>query len=190
MPQPEPRTDQQKKHASSAAPGVGGAKPDLDAWYEKYGDQLLRFCQSRLGPTAGEDVFQQVWLKVARKPEQFTGGNARAWLFQIARTSIIDFVRKKKPESQSETVEGSSEMNATSVLEQMVVAEEQQRFRECLDKLPPEKQKLIHLRVTGQSYKQISEILSIAIGTVGSQYNRICEQLRTCVGAEPGPATG
>lgn len=183
MPKSESKTDAQNDRSSPADKAAGGdQKPDFNAWYTRFADELLRFCQSRLGPTAGEDVFQQVWLKVLRKPEQFTGGNERAWLFQIARTSIIDFVRKKKPESQSETVEGAANSQAPSVLDQLVDDEDQQQFRRCLSQLPPEKRKLIKLRVTGHSYKQISEVLAIAIGTVGSQYNRICEQLKNCVG--------
>ncbi len=176
-------TRSQAKRLSSVGRKDSGEsqKPDFEAWYARYGDELLRFCQSRLGATSGEDVFQQVWLKVVRKPEQFTGGNERAWLFQIARTSIIDFLRKKNPESQSETVEASAENDSTSVLDQMVASEDYSHFKHCLDQLSGDKKNLVQLRVTGQSYKQISEALSIAIGTVGSQYNRICEQLRNCV---------
>lgn len=180
----ESKTDPKHVRLSSAGKKIAGEsqQPDFADWYDRFGDELLRFCQSRLGPNSGEDVFQQVWLKVLRKPEQFTGGNERAWLYQIARTSIIDHVRKKNPESQTETVSGSVDSRTESVLDHLVASEDHQQFRICLEKLPPEKQKLVHLRVTGYSYKQISQQLAIAIGTVGSQYNRTCEQLRNCVG--------
>ena len=155
---------------------------NFESAYARYADQLLRFCQSRLGVTAAEDVFQQVWLKVLKQSQRFTGGNERAWLFQIARTTIIDWVRKKKPEPQSEVLDAAFDADARTVLDNLVAGEDQARFRHCLSQLAPEKRKLIELRVTGCSYQLISQQLAIAIGTVGSQYNRICEQLRHCVG--------
>lgn len=160
----------------------GDCRIEFEKWYSSYADELLRFCQSRLGSVSGEDVFQQVWLKVLRHPTQFVGGNARAWLFQIARTSIIDFVRKKKPQNQPDNYDATLDDQGASVLDQLVANEDYETFRNCLSKLPPEKIKLVQLRVTGHSYQQISEFLTIAVGTVGSQYHRICESLRACVG--------
>lgn len=161
----------------------GGKNVNFDTWYEHYAEELLRFCRSRLGHTDGEDVFQNVWIKVLGKPEQFVGGNERAWLFSIARTTIIDWIRKKRPDAKTEVVEVLVDAESdTTILEQLVAAENEAIFRSCLAQLPPQKHKLIQLRVTGHSYEQISKALKIAVGTVGSQYNRTCKQLQDCVG--------
>ena len=154
--------------------------PDFERWHAEIGGDLLRFCVSRLGSVAGEDVYQQVWLKAIRQHHQFNGANERAWLFQIARTTIVDWTRKKRPKSNSAKLAHVAQKNSQPEFGGFG-SEQLERFKTCLARLTPEKRDLLHLRVTGHSYKQISAALSIAIGTVGSKYNRICEQLKTCV---------
>lgn len=166
-----PQADKEKSNAEF---------PDFERWHAEIGGDLLRFCVSRLGPVAGEDVYQQVWLKAISRHHQFKGDNERAWLFQMARTTIIDWTRKKRPKSNSTMLAHVTEKKSQPEFGGLG-SEQLERFRICLARLTPEKRNLLHLRVTGHTYKQISTALSIAIGTVGSQYNRICDQLKTCV---------
>lgn len=156
------------------------SRDEFDQWYSEYGQELLRYCKSRLGDSVGEDIFQDVWLKVLNKHHHFSGGNVRAWLYQITRNTIIDWTRKKKPEAASDLVLSNISVNSED--EPVVNNDEIRRFKDCVSKLTTRQRNLLHLRVTGHSYKQISAALSIATGTVGSNFKRICDQLKRCVG--------
>lgn len=171
-----------KRMSKATSSGVNPASSteEFEQWYAEFGPELLRYCKSRLGESIGEDVFQDVWLKVLNKHHQFAGGNVRAWLYQITRNTIIDWTRKKKPEAASAALLSSISVNSEE--EPVVNNDELQRFRDCVSKLTTKQRDLLHLRVTGHSYKQISAALSITVGTVGSNFKRVCDQLRRCVG--------
>jgi RNA polymerase sigma-70 factor (ECF subfamily) len=51
----------------------------------------------RLSFADAEDVLQDILLKAWRAAATYQGGNYRAWLFQIARTSLADWTRRKRP---------------------------------------------------------------------------------------------
>ena len=67
--------------------------------YRRYAPLLLAFLASRVRAGERDDLHQEVWQRVWHHlPDQFRGGNFRAWLHQIARHAIIDQGRKRRPE--------------------------------------------------------------------------------------------
>ena len=151
-------------------------------WYEKFGAELLRFCRSRLWRDDGDDVFQDICLKIHRSRSRFHGGNARAWIYQIARTTIIDYQRKKKPEFNSERVSECADQAAGLEAVELLIDEEQSRkLQSCIESLKEDHRQVFHLIAQGLSYQQISESLGIETGTVGSRKNRMIKSLNECV---------
>ena len=73
---------------------------------KQYGGELLVFCQGQMGHHDGQEVFQTLWTKVMSNLDKFDGRNARAWLYRIARNTIHDARRKKKPELNNIAAEG------------------------------------------------------------------------------------
>ena len=69
----------------------------LRAW-QAHERELLSFLRSRTGnKETSEDLLQEVFLKSVRHGSQFCQlDNARAWLFQVARTTLIDHGRLAK----------------------------------------------------------------------------------------------
>ena len=149
-------------------------------WYRDFGAELLRFCKSQLGKDDGEEVFQTVWIKAMANFEKFDGANARAWLYRIARNTIYDHRKKRKPELNNLSTENRVDQGPSS-LEYFIESEERQRFETCIGRLEPVKQQLLRMRVLGDSYKLIASTLGLNIGTVGSKFNRIKEEMRNCV---------
>ena len=69
----------------------------LRAW-QAYRKELFAFLLYRIGDRyVAEDLLQDVFLKSVRLGQSFcTLDNPRAWLFQVARHALIDFVRLDK----------------------------------------------------------------------------------------------
>jgi len=69
----------------------------MSAWHRHEGE-LRAWLRSRMGnPQDAEDMLQELFLKAMRQDEKFCQiGNARAWLFEVARNAIADRLRLKK----------------------------------------------------------------------------------------------
>lgn len=67
----------------------------IDAWYETYARELLLYI-GRLtrGHPDTEDILSEVFLSAVRRPPKDIA--PRAWLYQVARCRVIDWVRKSK----------------------------------------------------------------------------------------------
>lgn len=66
--------------------------------WDTYTEELRTFIQRRIeNPLDAEDVLQDVLLKAYRQQHQLNDANSvRAWLYQIARHTIIDFYRLQR----------------------------------------------------------------------------------------------
>ncbi len=93
----------------------------IHAWHHHEGE-LRRWLVSRLGnPADAEDLLQDVFEKAMLQGEKFCSlENARAWLFRVARNTLIDRYRVQRDqvelpddlpldEAESEAVEELSE---------------------------------------------------------------------------------
>jgi len=93
----------------------------IHAWHHHEGE-LRRWLISRLGSSAdAEDLLQDVFEKAMLQGEQFCSvENARAWLFRVARNTLIDSYRMQRDqvelpddlshdEAESDAVEDLSE---------------------------------------------------------------------------------
>ncbi len=55
---------------------------------------LLSLCRDR---ALAEDLTHDTFVKATRSLSGFRGGNARSWLFTIARSVFIDHTRRRRP---------------------------------------------------------------------------------------------
>ena len=83
----------------------------LDELIVRYQHRLLRYLLFLTGHReAAEDLFQEVWMRVLLRGDQFNGKSRfETWLFTIARNLVIDQRRKRTMNSLDELIEGSSE---------------------------------------------------------------------------------
>jgi RNA polymerase sigma-70 factor, ECF subfamily len=83
----------------------------LDELIVRYQHRLLRYLMYLTGNREmAEDVFQEVWMRVLVRGEQYNGrARFETWLFTIARNLVIDLRRKRTMSSLDELVEGASE---------------------------------------------------------------------------------
>jgi RNA polymerase sigma-70 factor (ECF subfamily) len=126
-----------------------------------------------------EDLTSNVFEKAWRTRKSFTGGSAKAWLYKIARTTLIDYWRKKKEVSDDGVVINQARSNAAELdeaLDQSLAAVELQK---ALAKLPKEMYEVVRLRfLEGESARVAAARLNISEANVRVIQYRALKKLR------------
>jgi RNA polymerase sigma-70 factor (ECF subfamily) len=134
-----------------------------------------------------EDLVQESYLRAFRSFETFEGGDAndaRAWLLTVVRNTCFTWLKRKGGQP---TVEFDEQMHnaadaspdAESILvNQAALAS----LNTCVEALPLEFREVIVLRELEElSYKDISGIAGVPVGTVMSRLARGRARLRQCL---------
>ncbi len=159
--------------------------PHLDAAYN-LARWLLR------DGTDAEDVVQEACLRAYTYFDGFRGGNAKAWLLKIVRNSCYSWF-KDNPKGESMTPDDEGRLapeheralNAAGPCDlspeaRLLAAADQAVLQEGLNALPANYREVLVLReIEELSYKEISEIADIPIGTVMSRLARARELLQS-----------
>jgi RNA polymerase sigma-70 factor (ECF subfamily) len=146
--------------------------------YQEYAGLVYAFVKSRVkSSAAADDLTQQIWLKVwTQAAKQFDGSNFRAWVMQIARTTIIDGFRKTKTHQSTAEIDVPERPQAEPEDEDLTTA-----LRECLETISVEFSHVVRARMLGQPYDDICAKLSIPLGTAHSRFAKGKDQLKLCV---------
>ncbi len=115
-----------------------------------------------------------------RVVERFIGGDARAWLLQIVRNTCYTWLEKNRPSELMAEFDEEVHHRPSATPETLAFqADERQRLMLALESLSPRSREVLVLReLEGCSYKEISEITGIPIGTVMSTLSRARESLQ------------
>jgi RNA polymerase sigma factor (sigma-70 family) len=134
-----------------------------------------------------EDLVQETYLKALRAFASFQPGtNFRAWMFRILRNT---FLSSRSTLDRRMTVEIDLEddlpvLPATSTTPESLLIERSQQdaVRNAIEQLPVTfREVLLLCDVEDASYREISEILSIPVGTVMSRLARARKAVRESV---------
>jgi RNA polymerase sigma factor (sigma-70 family) len=127
-----------------------------------------------------EDVVQEAYLRAFRFWESFHGADPRAWLLTIVRNTCFTWLHQNRKPS-SELPEDMPDLNtANTNPEALLLANvDAELLRRAVEELPIEFREAIVLReLEGLSYKEISSITSVPIGTVMSRLARARTRLQ------------
>jgi len=129
-----------------------------------------------------EDLVQETYLRAYRGFESFTEGtNLRAWLFRILTNAFINGYRAKQRRPQEIDFGEVEDLYLYKRLPTLSVGAEEEMLslfpaaevRDAMENLPENFLLPVLLSdVEGFSYKEISEILDIPMGTVMSRLHR------------------
>lgn len=145
-----------------------------------------------------DDLTIEAFGKAFKRLHQYTPNYAfSTWLFKIATNNCIDFIRKKKNNTFSidksfENEEGGEmtmdiKSEALDPEEKIMRKEKIKMMREVVDKLKPRYKVLIELRYFDElSYEEISDKLTLPIGTVKAQLFRARELLLNILKSSKG----
>jgi RNA polymerase sigma-70 factor, ECF subfamily len=132
-----------------------------------------------------DDVVQESFLRALRHFGGFRGEGAsqsRAWLLAIVRNTAHTWQRRHRADASTtefdETVhsEGITDEHPGAVLSRRDLRE---TLADVLERLPPDFREAIVLReIEGLSYKEISEVADVPVGTVMSRLSRARKRLQ------------
>jgi len=163
-----------------------GDEKSLEFLIARYLKPIYSFVYKNVGNTSeAEDITQEVFIKIWKNIKKFDQNkNFKPWIFQIAKNTSIDFLRKKKsiPFSKFENEKGQN------VLLENMADEPSNLVGNLSDKgvlaeaslgLNDKEQKIIKLRHTqGMSFKEIADVFEESINTVKSRYRRAIANMR------------
>lgn len=163
-----------------------GDEKSLELLVKKYLKPIYSFTYKNVGnPAEAEDITQEVFVKVWKNIKKFDQNkNFKPWIFQIAKNTSIDFLRKKKtiPFSRFENEKGQNALVENIAAKPLNLIEnfsDRKVLAAAMQSLSDKEQKIINLRHTeGMSFKEIAEVFQESINTVKSRYRRTLDVLR------------
>lgn len=139
-----------------------------------------------------QDVVQEAYLRALRFFSGFRGGDGRAWLLKIVRNTCYTWLQRNRnggvatvSEDELEHIESAVPHPEALFLKKV----NRELLSRAMEELPVEFREVLILReLEDLSYKQISEIVDIPMGTVMSRLararSRLQERLHGCLSPE------
>lgn len=160
----------------------------------RYERELYSYLRHYVGDEQiAEDVFQQTFLQVHLKCDQFEPGRKfRPWLYTVAINQAIDMQRRNRrhrmvsldKQLQTGDDEGSGALvdlldgNGSDPLQAAEEAEESEEVRRAVDGLPEStRQAVLLVYFQGMKYREAAEVMSIPVGTVKSRLHAAIQKL-------------
>ena len=137
------------------------------------------------------DCGQEAMVKIWRSLPQFRGECAfETWVYRIAATCSLDFLRKRKKE-RTESIEPLREQGydppdeKPGTEEQVIRKDRHERIRRAIAALPEEQRDaLVLTQLEGKSYEAAAALLGFSEGTVKSRVNRARGRLKEWISEE------
>lgn len=164
---------------------------DVEAFaslYDAYVDDVYRFMLHRVGhEQTAEDLTSQVFLKAWDNLGRYKvrGLPFGAWLFQIARNSVIDYYRTRKetlPLEPNAVMEPDPMMNVAREVEKRLEGE---WLRTILHKLTHEQREVLILKfINGLKTKEIAQVMGKGQGAIRALQMRALHALADIIGKD------
>lgn len=162
--------------------------------YNQYNDDIFRFCFLRLRDRekaldATQEVFYKIWNEIVKDPKKFQEIQYfRAFLYRIARNTIIDMTRKKTSTPLSFLVNTSNEetvshLEPIDITDSKLDPEQHHIVSEVIDYLElldPHHREILTFRfLHDMSISDIADILNISENATSVRIHRALDHART-----------
>lgn len=154
-------------------------KEAYEELYQKYGTLVYQIAFSILkNKENAEDIMQNVFIKIANLSEDKLPSKYEAsWLYSVTKNEAISYIRKNK---ENISIEEISQKSGEDEIEKMLGNSE---YRKMISSLEEKEQQIITLKVDiGLSFKEISNLLNMPIGTVQWKYYKSLHSLKLLIG--------
>ena len=155
--------------------------------YERHRTPVFRFACRMLGSaTQAEDVTQECFLQVIRRPEAFRAERAslRTYLCAIARHLALKQLRRRGQETvvddaPEEASRGTVGAHGGDPLSTVIEEEASLAVRTAVEALPPlQREAVVLFEYQEMSLADIAAVCDVDVGTVKSRLHRARERLR------------
>ncbi len=176
---------------------LAGDDEAFEQLVDRTGDRLFSFIGRFLGDWhEAEDVYQLVWVKVARRAGSFDGRSRfTTWLFQVARNACLDSVRRRKrrrtislaPKQGEDAPEALDTLAADEASPGDTAADEElgRRIRDAVRALPAEQREVFLLREDADlTFEEIGALLGCGKETAKSRMRYALRRLRNALRSE------
>lgn len=164
-------------------------------------EQLMRRHESRMYSVAlrmcgnredAQDCVQDAMLRIYRALDRFKGQSSfSTWVYRITMNTCLDELRRRKVRASTslDTLleNGWSPTDENDTPERHAIdAERRRALSGAIQSLPEDMRSAIVLReMQGLSYEEISDVLSVNVGTIKSRISRGREKLRQLISGQP-----
>ena len=143
------------------------------------------------------DCLQETMLKAWRAIKSYRSEcSLSSWLYRIASTVCLDFLRKQKRLPQTESADELAEEGFAPVDESptpdeaILKAESADSIRAAIDSLPGDMRTVIILyALQGLPYEEIADTMNTSVGTVKSRLNRARQKIAKFLADGNNPPT-
>jgi len=169
---------------------IGGETEAFGQLYDHYMPMIYRFIllkvtQREEAEDLTHQVFLKAWTSIGSKYSE-KGLPFSSWLYRIARNTVIDHYRRRKPTSDLEEGEGREEMISRPDIERKL--DLNQNAREAfaaIQKLKDIEKDIIIMRfVEDLSTKEVAETIGKSEGAVKLAQHRALEKVRKIMEAD------
>ena len=131
------------------------------------------------GPTARDDLRQEILLQLWRSYPSFRGASSAAtWIYRVALNTALLGRRRRRPPAAPlpEELPAPAAPGAERDLELAAL-------RACIRALPEVDRVLVLLHLEGESYERIAEVTGLGKSNVSVRLVRIRKRLHACLAA-------
>jgi RNA polymerase sigma factor (sigma-70 family) len=149
----------------------------LGVLFDRYQAPLFNFYSKMTQDrTVSEDLVQEVFLRILRYRQTYRPNTTfRTWMYQIARNTRLDQVRKVRPETPFAAEPVAPTPQTDSAQQQQEAA----MLQQALMQLPEDKREILILsRFQELQYDEIAVLLGCEVGVVKVRVHRALQQLR------------
>lgn len=166
-----------KEELHSIFRGIADKKEDeFSKLYEKYYTLIYAISFSMLkNKEDSEDITQQVFTKIWNMDKKNLPTNSEAtWLYRLTKNETLNFLRNQRQILDIDDVYYINEED-----KKLNLVMEKDEYNRILSKLNHEEQEIVSLKILSDlSFREISQILNIPIGTVQWKYYKSLHTLK------------
>ncbi len=155
------------------------------ATLERYERPLVRYTARITGDTErARDVVQDAFMRLCAAERAAVEGREAGWLYTVCRNRALD-VRRKEGRMDSLPEEKVARIHSDSPGpgDQAALRQQHRRVLDAIGELPDDQKEAFRLKFQDQlSYREISQVMGVSLGTVSALITRGMADVRRRLG--------